>query len=254
MKGSGKDLSEVGPVIGEKLPATDKFTVQGRLTGSTKALSLKEAQGSVNRGSLNIALNGTINDVLALSGVDLRLIGSGKDLAEIGPDHQGRSCLPRMNLAVQGRLTGSAKGLISAVLHNGSARRGQSERLVLNGENQRFNCNFSGVDLKVKGSGKDLSEVGTIIDEKLPATDEFAVEGRLTGSAKVLSLIEAQGSAKQGSLSVALSGEVKDLVAFSGLDLQLKGSGKNLAEIGSIIGEKLPATADNRPNLCQILP
>jgi uncharacterized protein involved in outer membrane biogenesis len=238
LKGSGKDLSEVGPVIGEKLPATDKFTVQGRITGSTKVLSLKEAQGSVSRGSLNIALNGTINDVLALSGVDLRLIGSGKDLAEVDPIIKEK--LPATDeFSVQGRLTGSAKAL-SLLAANGSARRG-SLNVTLNGEVKDLIA-FSGVDLKVKGSGKDLSEVGTIIDEKMPATDEFAVEGRLTGSAKVLSLIEAQGSAKQGSLSVALSGEVKDLVAFSGLDLQLKGSGKNLAEIGSIIGEKLPAT------------
>ena len=102
--------------------------------------------------------------------------------------------------------------------------------------------NFNGVDLAVKGSGKDLSEVGAIIEEKLPATDEFAVDGSLTGSAKALSLKEVQGSAKGGSVSVALNGAVKDLIAFSGLDLQLKGSGKNLAEIGLIIGEKLPAT------------
>jgi uncharacterized protein involved in outer membrane biogenesis len=236
--GSGKDLSTVGSIIGEKLPATDKFTVQGQLTGSTKILSLMEAQGRANRGSLNLTLNGRIKNLLVFSGVDLKLTASGKDLAEIGPiiDQE----LPATDdFVAQGRLTGSAKAL-SLQEAQGSANRG-SLSLALDGGIKDL-LNFHGVDLTVKGSGKNLSEVGAIIEEKLPITDEFAVEGRLTGSAKALSLKEAQGSAKRDSLSVALSGQIKDLIAFSGLNLQLKGSGKNLAEIGSIIGEKLPAT------------
>ncbi len=240
LKGSGMDLAEIGKFIGEKLPATDEFAVQGRLTGSAKALSLLEAMGSASRGSVRLAVNGEIKDLSAFSGVDLKLTGSGKDLAEIGAII-GEKLPATDDFKFQGRLTGSAKTLSLSEAH-GSAHRGGLS-LALDGGIKDL-LNFDGVDLVVKGSGKDLSEVGAIIDAKLPATDEFAVEGRLTGSGKALSLKEAQGSAKQGSLSVALSGEVKDLIAFSGLDLQLKGSGKNLAEIGSIIGEKLPATEE----------
>lgn len=116
---SGSDLTTVGPIIGEKLPAADNLTVQGRLTGSAKVLSLSEAQGSAHRGGLSLVLDGGTKDLL----------------------------------------------------------------------------NFSGVALAVKGSGKDLSEVEAIIDKKLPATEKFAVEGRLTGSFQALALKEAQGSA-----------------------------------------------------------
>ena len=88
---------------------------------------------------------------------------------------------------------------------------------------------LSGMNLHVKGSGKNLAEVGAIIDQKLPATDEFIVQGRLTGSAKALSLQAVQGSARRGDLGLALDGGIKDLIYLKGIDLKVKGSGKNLA-------------------------
>ena len=238
LNGSGVNLAEIGMIIDQKLPDTDEFAVEGRLTGSTKALSLQAAQGSAKRGSLNIALSGEVKDLIAFRGLDLELKGSGKNLAEVG-SIIGEKLPATDEFTVQGRLIGSTKAL-SLQQAWGSANRG-GLRLTLNGMIKNL-LEFSGVDLGVTGSGTNLTEIGTIIDQKLPATDVFKVQGRLTGSAKVLSLKDAQGSARQDNLSIALSGEVKDLITFSGLDLQLKGSGKNLAEVGSIIGEKLPAT------------
>jgi uncharacterized protein involved in outer membrane biogenesis len=240
LTGSGKDLAKIGPIIGEKLPATDEFKVQGRLTGAAKALSLQAAQGNARRGNLKLGVQGGISDLIALTGIDLQLKGSGKDLSEVGPV-VGEKLPVTDDFTVQGRLTGSAK-ILSLSEAQGSAHHGGLS-LVLDGGIKDL-LNFNGVDLAVKGSGKDLSEVGAIIDQKLPATDEFAVAGRLTGSAQALSLKEAHGSAKRGNLSIALSGEVKDLIAFSGLDLKLKGAGKDLSEIGPLIGEQLPKTGE----------
>jgi uncharacterized protein involved in outer membrane biogenesis len=236
LNGSGKDLSAVGSIIGEKLPATDKFTVQGQLTGSTKILSLMEAQGRVNRGSINLTLNGGIKDLLAFSGVDLQISGSGKDLSAVGAIIDQK--LPATDkFTVQARLKGSSKAL-SLKQAQGSAHRG-SLNLAVKGRIKDL-LNFKGVDLIVKGSGKDLSEAGAIIEEKLPATDEFAVEGRLTGSAKSLSLQQAQGSAKRGSLNLTLSGGIEELPALNGINFKVKASGKELAEIGPLVGAELP--------------
>jgi uncharacterized protein involved in outer membrane biogenesis len=235
---SGTNLEDLRLGLGIKLPKTNAFEVTGQLVGSWESLAFKDVSGNLSASGVHMAISGMIGDLMAISGVDLELTASGKDLAEIGPII-GEKLPETDDFKVQGRLTGSAK-VLSLSEAKGSARR-DGLNLALEGGIKNL-LNFNGVDLVAKGSGKDLSKVGAIIGEKLPATDEFAVEGRLTGSAKNLSLKEVQGSAKQGSLSVALSGEVKDLIAFSGLDLQLKGSGKNLAEIGSIVGEKLPAT------------
>ena len=238
LKGSGKNLTQIGVIIGEKLPATDKFEAQGQLTGSTKILSLKEAQGSANRGSLNLAMKGRIKDLLNFNGVDLLVKGSGKDLSEVGAIIEEK--LPATDaFAVEGRLSGSAKALTLKEAR-GSATRG-SLKVALSGEVKNLIA-FSGLDLQLKGSGKNLAEIGSIIGEKLPATDKFAVEGRLMGSAKTLSLQAAQGQARQGSLNLNVNGQIKNLLAFSGVDLQLRGSGKDLSEVGAIIEEKLPAT------------
>jgi uncharacterized protein involved in outer membrane biogenesis len=238
LKGSGKNLTEIGPFINQKLPATDEFALEGRLTGSAKALRLQPVKGRARRGAMSIALDGGVEDIIALKGLDLNVNVSGNDLASLGAIIEQR--LPATDeFSIQGRLTGTAKDL-SLKQAQGSAKRA-SLRVDLSGAIQNLVA-FSGVDLKVNGSGRDLSAVGTIIDRKLPATDEFRVEGRLTGSAKTLSLSEASGSARRGSVNLALNGKIEDLLAFSGVNLNFKGSGKDLAEIGTLVDLKLPAT------------
>jgi len=235
---SGTNLAELNLGIGPKLPQTNLFDLKGHLKGSKEALALEDVIGKLSGSAVDLAISGSFGDVIELSGMDLYLKGSGKNLAYIG-SIVGEKLPATDEFAVQGRLTGSTK-VLSLQQAQGSASR-DGLRLTLSGGITNLMA-FSGVDLKVNGSGTNLTEIGTIIDQKLPATDVFKVQGRLTGSAKILSLKDAQGSARRDNLSLALSGEVKDLIAFRGLDLQLKGSGKNLAKIGSMIGEKLPAT------------
>jgi uncharacterized protein involved in outer membrane biogenesis len=236
LNGSGKDLSAAGSIIGEKLPTTDEFTIQGRLTGPAKALSLQEARGRAQRGSLNLTITGGIKHLLDFNGVDLRVKASGKDLAEAGAIIEQK--LPATDqFTIQGRLTGSAKALsLSEAI--GSANRG-SLNLTLNGQIKNLLA-ISGVILKVSLSGSDLAEVGAIIGQKLPATDEFAVQGRLSGSTKSLSLQQTQGSASRGSLNLTLSGGIEELPALNGINFKLKASGKELAEIGPLVGADLP--------------
>jgi len=236
MKGSGKDLAEIGALIDQKLPATDEFAVEGRLMGSTRALKLQPAKGRARRCALSIALDGGIEDLIALKGLDLNVHVSGNDLAVLGGIIEQK--LPVTDeFSIQGRLTGTA-GDLSLKQAQGTAKHG-SLKVDLSGTVKNLVA-FSGVDLRVKGSGKDLSAVGAIIDRKLPPTDNFAMEGRLTGSAKALSLSEASGSARRGSLKMALRGGIEVLPALKGVNFKLNASGNELAEIGPLFGTDLP--------------
>jgi uncharacterized protein involved in outer membrane biogenesis len=161
---SGQDLSEIGPIVGQKLPKTDQFALKGQLTGSAKTLSLKEARCNANRGSLQFTTNGAVKDLLTLSGMDL----------------------------------------------NSSLK------------------------------GKNLEEFGEIIGEKLPATDQFEIQGRLTGSTDVLALQAAKGNASRDNMRLTLTGAVKDLLTLEGIDLHSRLIGKELAETGSLVGTKMP--------------
>ena len=99
---------------------------------------------------------------------------------------------------------------------------------------------FSGVELNLKSSGKDLAEIGKITGRKLPASDKFTVQGRLMGSTKALSLLETEGSASRGSLKLKIKGAIKELLALEGINVKLEASGKELAEIGPLLGTDLP--------------
>jgi uncharacterized protein involved in outer membrane biogenesis len=236
LKGSGKNLTEIGSLIDQKLPSTDEFALEGRLTGSAKALSLQPVKGRARRGALSLALGGGIEDLIALKGLDLNVHVSGNDLAALGAIVEQK--LPATDkFSIQGRLTGTARDL-SLNQAQGNAKHG-SLKVDLSGSIKNLVA-LSGVDLNVKGSGKNLAEIGTIIDQELPVTDQFTVQARLTGSLKILSLRAARASARRGSLKVALSGGIEALPALKGINFKLKASGKELAEIGPLVGTDLP--------------
>ncbi|MGD2023799.1 MAG: AsmA family protein [Desulfobacterales bacterium] len=233
---SGQDLSEIGSIIGQKLPKTDQFALKGQLTGSAKTLSLKEARCNANRGSLQFTANGAVKDLLTLSDMDLNSSLKGKNLQDFGEIIEEK--LPATDaFAVEGRLTGSTDALSLRDVQ-ANARQG-SLGVSATGEVQDL-ITLSGLNLQVKGSGKSLAEIGRIIEIELPATDEFEVQGRLAGSTNGLSLMDAQGSAKRGGLNLAVNGGVEELPALNGINLKLKASGKELAEIGPLVGAELP--------------
>jgi uncharacterized protein involved in outer membrane biogenesis len=236
LKSSGKDLAVLSPVIGEKLPATDQFEVQGLLTGSSKALAMKNAQASAKIGDLRFAASGEVKDLLTFRGMDLQSKLTGKNLEDFG-EVIGEKLFTTDQFEIRGLLTGSTEAL-TLQKAKGSARQG-SLRLTVDGAVKDLLA-FSGMDLKSRLSGKDLAEFGEIIGVKLPATDELKIQGRLTGSTAALSLHKAQGSARRGSIELTVNGGIKNLLALEGINVKLKASGKELAEIGPLIGAKLP--------------
>ena len=236
LKSSGKDLAVLSPVIGKKLPATDQFEVQGLLTGSSKALAMKNVQASAKIGDLGFAASGEVKDLRTLRDMELQSRLTGKNLADFG-GVIGEKLPATDKFEIQGRLIGSAEAL-TLKKAQGSATRG-SLRLTVDGEVKDLLA-FKGMDLKSRLSGKDLTEFGEIIGVKLPATDKLEIQGRLTGSTAALSLQKAQGSARRGSIELTVNGGIKNLLALRGINIKLKASGKELAEIGPLIGAKLP--------------
>ena len=183
-----------------------------------------------------IKINGAIDDVLALQGIDLDAQLSGKNFAILGPVN-GEELPATDEFEIQGRLIGSSKAL---KMKNAqvAARRG-SLHFTANGMVQDL-LTLRGMDLQSRLTGKNLEDFGEVIGEKLPATDEFEIQGRLNGSTDVLSLQKAQGSASRGGMRLSLTGTVKDLLTLGGMDLQSRLTGKELAEIGQLFETELP--------------
>ena len=233
---TGKNLATLGLFLDTRLPKTKAFDVTGHLKGSRDSLRLDNIKGNLSGSAVDIAVSGSVGNLIAFSGVDLKLKSSGKDLAEFG-GIIGEKLPATDQFEIQGRLTGSTEALTLAEAR-GSAKRG-SLRIAVNGAVKDL-LTFTGMDLQSRLTGKDLSEFGEIIGEKLPATDQFEIQGRLTGSTEVLALQKAQGSARRGGISLTASGAITQLLAFEGINVKLKASGKELAEIGPLVGAELP--------------
>ena len=233
---TGKNFAALGSVLGIELPAIDQFEIQGHLTGSGKALTMNNAKASAILGGLHFTANGVVQNLLTLKGMDLRSSLTGKNLEEFGKVIGVK--LPATDeFEIQGRLTGSTEALTLQRAQS-SARRG-SMHLLLTGTVKDL-LTLAGMDLRSSLTGKNLEEFGKVIGVELPATDEFEIQGRLTGSTEAHTLQSVQSSARRGSMHLSLTGTVKDLPTLAGMDLQSRLSGKELAEIGPLFETELP--------------
>jgi len=233
---SGVNLEELRLDPGIKLPKTNTFEVAGHLMGSKESLVFKDVSGNMSLSGVDLVFNGIIGDLIALSGVDLKLTASGKDLEELG-GVLGEKLPASDQFDIRGRLTGSTAALTLQGAQ-GNASRG-SMRLSLTGSVKDL-LTLKGLDLQSRLSGKNLEELGGVFGEKLPASDQFDIRGRLTGSTAALTLTEAEGRAGRGSLNLTVNGGVEELLKAKGLNVRLKASGKEFAEIGPLFGTELP--------------
>jgi hypothetical protein len=235
---TGKNFAELGEVIDVELPATDEFDIQGHLTGNADVMPLYNVQAMGRRGGMHISITGVVQDLSSLEGMDLQSRLTGKNLTEFG-EVIGVELPSSDEFEIQGRLDGSTE---KASLHKarGSGRRG-SLRLAVSGSVQDL-YSLGGLDLQSRLTGKNLAEFGEIIGENLPSTDEFKIQGRLTGSPDVLTLQKATGSGRRDSLRMSVTGAVKNLPTLEGTDVQARLTGKSLAELGEVIGVQLPST------------
>ena len=80
---SGMNLEELRIDPDLKLPKTNNFEVAGHLMGSKESLVFKDVSGKLSARGVDIIFNGIIGDLVALSGVDLALTASGRNLEKL---------------------------------------------------------------------------------------------------------------------------------------------------------------------------
>ena len=99
---------------------------------------------------------------------------------------------------------------------------------------------LKGISLDVKGAGKNLGELRSLLGDKLPDTGAFTAAGRLTGSIQAPGVHNLRATLSQGGSQLAVSGKVGDVLQLTGIDLDVEGSGNNLGELGSLFDTQLP--------------
>jgi len=201
LTGSGNNLSELQAIAGStKLPDTGPFKVSGTLNGSADALSLTNAQGDLRHHSIKLALSGKVKDVIALTGIDLNVKGSGDNLSELQAI-AGSTKLPDTGpFTASARLTGTARAL---AMHDAlTVIKQKGSQLKVSGKIANLQ-QLNGIDLSFKGSAKDFTELGSTFGAQLPDLGAFQISGQLVGSSDVLDLKSVSAVIDQSDFSAA---------------------------------------------------
>jgi uncharacterized protein involved in outer membrane biogenesis len=236
VNGSGDDLAKLGPALDLPLPSSGPFSVSGNVQGTASSLALSNAQGTINRPNLKLSLAGSIGDLLNLKGIDLRVDGSGSDLALVGPV-VGQTLPHTDAFRLQGKLTGSEKALTLSEAQGTVGR--EDVKLSLTGRVRDLQA-LKGIDLIWKSSGKSLAGLNGLLDATLPRTGAFTATGRLSGSTGKLSVTSLDGNVRQRQAMLKVTGRIDDLQQVDGIDLAFTSTGKDFAELGSLFDARLP--------------
>jgi len=234
--GGGDDLAQLGHAVGRALPSSGPFSVSGKISGTASDPALSDAQGAIGRQSLKLRLTGSISDLLNMEGIDLRVDGSGSDLAQLGPiiEH----ALPQTGaFSIGGKITGSATAL--ALSEAQANVRHNKVKLSLTGKVSDLLA-LEGIELKWNGSGDSLAALNDALDVTLPRTGAFNATGRLTGSPVKFRLAALKGSIQHQQARLAITGKVEDLQQLQGIDLGFNGTGKDFSELGALFDTRLP--------------
>jgi uncharacterized protein involved in outer membrane biogenesis len=83
VKVRGPDLARLGSLTGVKLPHTGPFKTKGRVSGSKNAMAMHRFIANIPHNSLQLSIDGRIDEPATLGGVDLKVTASGRNLAKL---------------------------------------------------------------------------------------------------------------------------------------------------------------------------
>jgi hypothetical protein len=180
----GSDLSRVAELSPFEPPATDRFSIEGQLSGSPLALTTTNMEAILERGRHRLALSGDVNKMPEFSGVNLDVTATGTDLSEFNTDG-GLDLPPTQSYRLTAALVGDAEALIAQDIVIEAS--GPGARLELRGSIGSLH-DFHDIDLAMLMTIDSLSNLNPFLGVSLPKSELIEVGGRLKGSMPDLSL------------------------------------------------------------------
>ena len=232
---SGENLAAVADLL--KLPPLPKgpFEIDAVLQKDNSKTRIENLIAGV--GKHRISIDGVLGAWPDLKDTRLALQAEGPDLAAF---------TPTVSLIGLGQLPTGAYRVHSQIESSKTGLRVHPSEVIVGGyqataEGQIFTSNPLRAELKVTGSGPDLSMISRLVNTiQLPAWP-FQAKGKITITGKDITIIGASGTA--GKHQVAVDGPI----AFSAagpLRLEVKGSGPSLQAVLQGLGyDVIPASA-----------
>ena len=234
----GDDLGDLAEFTRHAMPRTHAWQIEGRVYGAWPALSLSAADVRLRRDDLELDLSGGIEDLAAISGLDIGIVARGSDLAQI--PELGDYDLPTTDsFDVDARLQGDPDS-ISATIGTATARRGSHEA-VLAGKIGALAA-FDDVDLQLQARGGNAAELNALIGLNVPPTHNYRLTSDLAGGTDGISASNLVLVGEMPGARLDIRGSVGRILDLHDVDLMIQAGTDDLSSLIRYVNFRLPVS------------
>lgn len=207
------------------------------LVAKQSVYSIDALKANINGAELNASINGSIQDLRTLKGINLSLNADTKKLEDMARKFSVEQALPS-NISVSTHIIGSREHL-------------SASKLDLTIKDQGINVNLTGkldnllteptLTAHVNGVLDSLSNVSRFANIEMPDLGLVRLVGDLALANKSLQIENLQTSIESNNLNIKLNGRVNNALELSGIDANFKADIDSLTKQNITELEKLLA-------------
>ncbi len=222
------------------LPELGAINISARLRGNTGTYAVVDIDAQLSGKTTTAAIQGRIDEVTALAGIDLRTDVRTDALPEI-IDALG------LDLPVEAPRFVDAHAVVrgnreSLALHDGKlVARDEDVEAVLTGSVKNI-FNHDAVRTQIKLDAASLKALSKFVGRQLPKTGPLNATASVNTSDGQYALSGLDLSLQGEAMEAKINGSIADLAALGGLNLGLKGRIRSLADFSTMLNRKLPET------------
>ncbi len=227
-----RSLDFISEYAGMKLPPMGSLQAAARITSAGDALSLRDIQADLSGDNITLQVNGSVEDVLKIQGVDVTT-----DLTV--PSLEFLSEFADMDLSLLGSLKASA-----VVSTDDGRFEIKNFKADLSGQHIAADIagslkdveKLTGIDANFKIALDSLASLDILAKRKLPASESVVLTGKFSGEGGLKEPVDIDVSLKSDGVDANVNGRITDLLTAAGVDLAFNVKAESLAKTGKLTG------------------
>ncbi len=251
-------VERLGVEVPGELPAS--FNLSLLSAGSLEKLGITDLQAVVKDAGIDISLNGTVDNVMDLSGVAAQLqavVGDTASLSKFaGMDLPALGSLNLQSKLVSAEKTYRIEGLelvLDGDTVSATVTGGVKDLLALaKVAEDPDGYGAAGIDASVDIETGSLVELGKLVDVEMPDLGSVSLQGHFGSSDKSLALDNLKILLSGDKVEASVSGAVEDVLAMSkigedrgnfggaGLDVSMAAQTSSVSELVQLAGVEIP--------------
>jgi len=222
------------------LPELGPIDVSGRLKGSAGVYAAEDVRAQLSGESTSLLIEGDISDVMAMDGMGLRVDGATHELPEI-VKALGLNLPIGVPQSIEGRAALSGNKANLAVTDAQLTVRDRDAEAILVGEMDNVFAQ-DGLRAHVEATAASLAALSKYAGRELPKTGPLNASATLNSSDATYELSGMELSLEGEVMDATVDGSIANLFALTGINMDLKGRIRSLADFSKLLDRKLPET------------